>query len=160
MYQISSVGCFIISAQIPEPLRRQLVFYTIYHIPASGRDKDLTERFVWPSINKDCRESARQCTPCQQAKTTRHMAAPIRSFSSTGNRFEHVYIDIVGPLPISRGYRYCLTCVDRYTRWPELFRLIETSHLRTTAYHPTANGMAERLHSQFKAAIKCHETER
>ncbi|XP_018571486.1 uncharacterized protein LOC108911133, partial [Anoplophora glabripennis] len=35
-----------------------------------------------------------------------------------------------------------------------------TSHLRTTAYHPAANGMVERFHRQLKAAIKCHETER
>jgi transposase InsO family protein len=25
----------------------------------------------------------------------------------------------VGPLPTSAGYTYCLTAVDRFTRWPE-----------------------------------------
>ena len=28
-------------------------------------------------------------------------------------------MDIVGPLTSSQGYRYCLTCVDRFSRWPE-----------------------------------------
>ncbi|XP_046382288.1 protein NYNRIN-like [Ischnura elegans] len=28
-------------------------------------------------------------------------------------------MDIVGPLPHSRGCRFCLTVIDRYTRWPE-----------------------------------------
>ncbi|XP_033231511.1 uncharacterized protein LOC117182524 [Belonocnema kinseyi] len=34
-----------------------------------------------------------------------------------------------------------------------------TKNLRTTAYHPAANGMVERLHRQLKAAIKCHEND-
>ncbi|XP_025265599.1 uncharacterized protein LOC112638313 [Camponotus floridanus] len=38
-------------------------------------------------------------------------------------------------------------------------RLTGTKHIRTTAYHPEANGMVERFHRQLKAAIKCYETE-
>jgi cleavage and polyadenylation specificity factor subunit 1 len=34
-------------------------------------------------------------------------------------RFLHIHIDHVGPLPTSAGYTYCLTAVDRFTRWPE-----------------------------------------
>ncbi|XP_076660085.1 uncharacterized protein LOC143363375 [Halictus rubicundus] len=37
--------------------------------------------------------------------------------------------------------------------------MIGASHLRTTSYHPQANGMVERLHRQMKSAIKCHETD-
>ena len=32
-----------------------------------------------------------------------------------------VHIDLVGPFPPSQGYKYLLTCVDRFTRWPEAF---------------------------------------
>ena len=31
-----------------------------------------------------------------------------------------VHVDIVGPLTVSQGQRYLLTCVDRFTRWPEV----------------------------------------
>jgi hypothetical protein len=34
-------------------------------------------------------------------------------------RFDVVHIDLVGPLPPSHGFTYLLTCVDRFTRWPE-----------------------------------------
>jgi hypothetical protein len=34
--------------------------------------------------------------------------------------FLHVHIDLVGHLPTSAGYTYCLTAVDRFTLWPEV----------------------------------------
>jgi len=41
----------------------------------------------------------------------------------------------------------------------QLTRWTGTTHIRTTAYHPQANGKVERFHRQLKAAIKSHETE-
>lgn len=41
----------------------------------------------------------------------------------------------------------------------ELLWLIDSSHLRTTVYHPQANGMVERFHRHLQVAIKCHATE-
>ena len=38
-------------------------------------------------------------------------------------RFNVVHIDLVGPLPPSRGFTYPLTCVDCFTRWPEAIPL-------------------------------------
>ncbi|GFS95924.1 retrovirus-related Pol polyprotein from transposon 412 [Nephila pilipes] len=43
------------------------------------------------------------------------------------SRFEHVHIDLVGPLPPSEGFCYCLICVDRFSKWPEAFPLVEIS---------------------------------
>jgi cleavage and polyadenylation specificity factor subunit 1 len=41
------------------------------------------------------------------------------NFTSPAVRFLHVHIDLVGHLLTSAGYTYCLTAVDRFTRWPE-----------------------------------------
>ncbi|GBO27167.1 hypothetical protein AVEN_141210-1 [Araneus ventricosus] len=35
-------------------------------------------------------------------------------------RFAHINIDFIGPLPPSEGYTYCMTIIDRFTRWPEV----------------------------------------
>ena len=108
-------------------------------------------------------------------------------------------MDLVGPLPTSAGFRYLLTCVDRFSRWPiavpiadmqastvvqvfidqwiasfgvpatlttdrgaqfesrlfsEFCRRFGIRRLRTTAYHPAANGMVERFHRQLKSALR------
>ncbi|KAA5579017.1 transposase family protein, partial [Pseudomonas aeruginosa] len=48
------------------------------------------------------------------------MSAPLGTFDAPTARFRHVHIDLIGPLPVSQGYRYCLTAIDRFTRWPEV----------------------------------------
>ena len=50
----------------------------------------------------------------------RHTVTPLSPFATPGCRFDRVHIDLVGPLPPSNGFPYMLTCIDRFTRWPEV----------------------------------------
>jgi cleavage and polyadenylation specificity factor subunit 1 len=43
----------------------------------------------------------------------------VGDFTLPAARFLHVHDDLVGTLPVSAGYRYYFTAVDRFTRWPE-----------------------------------------
>jgi cleavage and polyadenylation specificity factor subunit 1 len=52
-----------------------------------------------------------------------HNATLLGNFALPTSHFQHVHIDIVGPLPTSDNLRYCLTEVDRFTRWPEAISL-------------------------------------
>ncbi|KAG8196266.1 hypothetical protein JTE90_023821 [Oedothorax gibbosus] len=87
--------------------------------------KLVSERYVWPSMKKDITSWARTCLNCQQSKISRHTRSLIGSFVPPSARFDHIHIDLVGPLPPSEGFRYCLTCVDRFSKWPEAFPLVD-----------------------------------
>lgn len=106
---------------VPTPLRR-LVFDSLHSLSHGGvraTQHLIASRYVWPCMRTDIRRWTKSCTPCQRAKVHRHTKSPIASFLPPTHRFEKVHLDIVGPLPPSRNYRYLLTCVDRFTRWPE-----------------------------------------
>ena len=66
---------------------------------------------------------ARTCKLCREAKIQRHIRAPLQTFEVPHRRFDHINVDVVGPLPPAQGYTHLLTMVDRFTRWPEAFPL-------------------------------------
>ena len=107
----------------------------------------------------------------------------------------------MGPLLNSNSFTYLLTCINRFTRWPEavpirditaetveksfvqcwisrfgvpltvitdhgrqfesalwnnLMQLLGCQCIRTTSYHPIANGIVERFHRQLKSSLKAY----
>lgn len=62
---------------VPQPLRRNIFnsLHGLSHPGIRATKKLITKRFIWPSINKDCKNWARQCIPCQRCKITRHVSA-------------------------------------------------------------------------------------
>ncbi len=98
---------------------RRVVFNSLHDLSHPGiraTQKLLTTRYVWPGINADVRRWTRTCISCQRAKTHKHTTTPHSSFSVPDSRFDVVHVDIVGPLPVCKGYSYLL---DRFTRWAE-----------------------------------------
>ena len=61
----------------------------------------------------------RFCVPCQRSKVHKHTKAPLFQFELSTRHFDHVHIDLVGPLPEFQGHTYLLTMRDRFSRWPE-----------------------------------------
>lgn len=188
---------------VPGELRKTI--FKIFHKPAHPgpkiSDRLIRQRYVWPNMHKDIKEWCRTCVDCQKSKISRHVVQNPNHFVAPDGRFDHVHMDIVGPLPASEGFIYCLTMIDRFSRWVEavplkeittqavsrafvdtwisrfgspkvlttdqgtqfesrlfqaLCSLLGCQRIRTTAYHPQANGLIERWHRVLKAAIMCH----
>ena len=185
---------------VPSKFRRTVfdTLHSLAHLGVRATQKLLTTRYVWPSINKDVRHWTQSCLRCQKAKVHQHTVTPLGTFSTPDARFDYIHIDIVGPLPVSKSNSYLLTCVDRFTRWPEalpmpdmtaqtvaqalisgwisrfgvpstittdrgrqfesalwqqLMQLLGCKRIRTTSYHPMANGMIERFHRHYSEVI-------
>lgn len=110
---------------VPKDLREQVFrcLHSLSHPGANATAKLVAQRFVWPQMRKNCREWSQACLTCQRSKVTRHVLSPLGTLDLPSERFKYVHIDLIGPLPPSGQYRYCLTAVDRFTRWPEVVPL-------------------------------------
>ncbi len=84
----------------------------------------IASRFVWPGLASQVAAWCRDCQHCQRAKATATPASPPLHIANPSQRFSHLHLDLVGPLPTSAGgHTHLLTVIDRSTRWAEAIPL-------------------------------------
>ncbi|GFT99397.1 transposon Tf2-11 polyprotein [Trichonephila clavipes] len=104
---------------------RKIVFQHLHglsHPGIAASTKLATQRFVWPNIMRGIKTWVNSCHPCQRSKIYRHTKAPIGTFALPDARFSQIHVDFIGLFPPSNGQSYCLTVVDRFTRWMEVIQ--------------------------------------
>ena len=100
------------------------VFHGLSHPGARITLDTIRRSFVWYGMSTQIKTWARSCQSCQQAKISQHVKAPYHHRPPPDRRFASLHVDLVGPLPECRGYRYLFTIIDRYTRWMEVIPLV------------------------------------
>ena len=84
----------------------------------------LVSHFVWPRMYMEVKEMVKTCPGCQRAARNTNARAPLQPLPCIGEPFKLVAMDIVGPIPRSTsGYKYILTFMDLYTKYPEAIPL-------------------------------------
>ena len=96
---------------------------------------------------------------CVDRFTRWPMAIPISDISSES--IAQVFLDhwisqygVPHTVTTDRGAQFQSALFRDFTR------LLGCEHIRTTAYHPAANGLVERFHRQLKASLRAHEDPR
>jgi hypothetical protein len=121
----SSTGIF--RPLVPRDLRLQ-VFEHLHGAAHPGRRATrrlISSRYVWKGLSTDVTDWAK--AGCQRAKVHRHVQVPPQHILVPSRRFSHIHVDMVGPLPASKGFTYLFTIIDRTSRWPEAIPIAATT---------------------------------
>ena len=95
-------------------------FHNIAHPGTRATRRLLAARVVWRGLNSDVSAWVKDCQHCCRGKVTGQPAAPIQPIPVPTQRFSHIHVDLVGPLPVAEdGSTYLFTIIDRSTRWLE-----------------------------------------
>ncbi|GFU08700.1 retrovirus-related Pol polyprotein from transposon 412 [Trichonephila clavipes] len=106
---------------LPYNFRRTIFehFHNLAHPGVAASFQLIASKYVWPNMRKTVKDWVQNCIACQCSKVHRHTKTPLGTFALPDARFSHIHVDLIGPLPSSEGKSFCLTIVDRFTRWPE-----------------------------------------
>ena len=104
---------------VPEDFRRKAfdLFHSLSYFGIKGTQKLISRKYTWPGMKADVKQWCLSCVACQQSKIQRHPMSPLQGFVPISQKFQHIHVDIVSPLPSSCDHTYLLTIVDRFSRW-------------------------------------------
>jgi Integrase zinc binding domain len=84
------------------------------HIGINGTLQQILQNYWWPTIRKDIQTYVQGCETCQRTKTqTQAKAAPLIPHKIPDTNWKHISIDLIGPLPESKGYNAIKVIVNR-----------------------------------------------
>ncbi|GFX91369.1 transposon Ty3-I Gag-Pol polyprotein [Trichonephila clavipes] len=165
---------------VPHNFRRTIFehFHNLAHPGVAASFQLIASRYVWPNMRKTVKDWVQNCIACQRSKVHRHTKTPLGTFALPDARFSHTFmwpeavaIENITAETVSRAIFdtwisrfgcpvYLTTDQGRQFEaalFKELTKFLGTNRIRTTSYHPQANGLVERLHRVLKSALMAHE---
>lgn len=118
------------------PQKHRLAIFSLIHEQghpgAKQTRKNLARAYTWPKFYSTVKAMVGACVACNRAKVSRHFHCPLQSFPLPNNRFDHIHVDVIGPLPPCKGgFEYAFTIIDRYSRMPMVLPLKKATALAT-----------------------------
>lgn len=84
-------------------------------------------------MNADIKKFVKECSICKECKIGRHTRAPMQVRSLATTPFEHLYMDLVGPItpPTTTGHNYIFTCNCELTKFAMATPMLDATALST-----------------------------
>ena len=119
---------------VPAQFRKTIInlFHGLTHPGVKETLRKVAARYYWSTIRQDVAEFVQSCHGCLSCKQTKTIKPELTPRPVTMQRFQDLQIDIVGPMPPSRGYRYLLTVLDRTSRYFDALPLKEATATNIT----------------------------
>ena len=77
----------------------------------------ITRNYWWPGLQKDIQKYIQGCKTCQTVKPDQQAkSAPLHPNQITERLWQTISMDMMGPLPESKGFNTILVVVDRFTK--------------------------------------------
>ena len=79
-------------------------------------------KYFWLRMYNEIKQYVKSCLQCQQNKKDKHSQhkAPLQPIPCEGI-FKRIHVDLFGPLPEVKGFKFILLVVDSFSKWPEAF---------------------------------------
>ena len=93
------------------------IYHSWGHSGVAKTVEALTRDLWWPNMKKDVEKYIPGCEVCQKAKPDRQpRAAPLHPNEIPKEPWEIISVDLIGPLPESKGNDMILVIVDQFTK--------------------------------------------
>ena len=114
---------------VPERLRSLIIssYHDIDHPGQAESVRRAASQYFWASLKKDMSNYVATCHPCLSTKQNKLKTPHVGHFPVPKKRFSHIHVDICGPLPPSRGYKFLLTVVCRSTRFVDAIPMVDAT---------------------------------
>ncbi|EKD17831.1 retrotransposon nucleocapsid protein [Drepanopeziza brunnea f. sp. 'multigermtubi' MB_m1] len=77
----------------------------------------ISRDYWWPNVSASCARFVRNCDSCSRNTTSRlRYQGTLKPFPFPDQRWRHLSVDFVGPLPLSNGYDCVMVVVDRFSK--------------------------------------------
>ena len=103
------------------------LYHDISHPGTRETLKKLGVAYYWPKIRSDVADYVSKCVPCNSCKPHKVIRPPLDTRPIIMPRFHDVQIDVIGPLPVSENMRYCLTVLDKTSRYFDAIPMAEAN---------------------------------
>ena len=103
---------------LPKALRLKVMktLHGLGHLSVKESVRRISTYYYWNEMRAEITRFCQTCHGCQATKPTKFKPPSLGHFEVPDDRFSHIHMDIVGPLPESQGYKFLLTTIDRTTR--------------------------------------------